>query len=183
MDTLEAKKCESCDSTFDRSLSYCPLCGNRLITVNTIIGHILDGRYRIDSVLGRGGMGVVYGATHIHLDTVCAVKILHPEMVSHQGAIERFRREARAAGRIQHPNAIQVTDFGVAPENVVYLVMELVHGPTLREIVRDKGTLSLEEAGKILQQVCGAVHAAHESGVIHRDLKPDNIICLLYTSD
>jgi len=176
MDTLEAKKCESCDSTFDRSLSYCPLCGNRLITVNTIIGHLLDGRYRIDNVLGRGGMGVVYSATHIHLDTTCAVKILHPEMVSNQGAIERFRREARAAGRIQHPNAIQVTDFGVAPENVVYLVMELVHGPTLREIVRDKGALSLEQAGKILHQVCGAVHAAHESGVIHRDLKPDNII-------
>ena len=176
MDTLEVKKCESCDSTFDRSLSYCPRCGNRLITVNTIIGHILDGRYRIDSVLGRGGMGIVYRATHIHLDTACALKILHPELVSNQGSIERFRREARAAGRIQHPNAILVTDFGVAAENVVYLVMELVHGPTLRDIVRDRGPMTLDEAGRILHQICGAVQAAHESGVIHRDLKPDNII-------
>jgi len=181
MDTLEAKKCESCNSTFDRSHSFCPRCGNHLVIIDTVIGKTLDGRYRIDSVLGRGGMGIVYRATHIHLDTVCAVKVLHPELVSNQGAIERFRREARAAGRIQHPNAIQVTDFGVAADNVVYLVMELVHGPTLRELMRDEGPMTLERVGPILSQVCAAVQAAHDSGVIHRDLKPDNIIVQSHT--
>jgi eukaryotic-like serine/threonine-protein kinase len=176
MDTLEAKKCESCNATFDRGIQFCPNCGSRLVTINTILGQTLDGRYRIDSVLGRGGMGVVYKATHIRLDAPCAVKILHRELVSNQLAIERFRREARAAGRIQHPNAIQVTDFGVAADNVVYLVMELVTGQTLRDIIKSNGPLDVDRATAIFSQVCAAVQAAHDSGVIHRDLKPDNIV-------
>ena len=176
MDTLETKKCESCNTTFDRAIQFCPNCGSRLVIINTILGQTLDGRYRIDSVLGRGGMGVVYRATHIRLDAPCAVKILHSDLVSNQSAIERFRREARAAGRIQHPNAIQVTDFGVVNDNVVYLVMELVTGPTLRDIIKSSGPLEIDRAAVIFTQVCAAVQAAHDSGVIHRDLKPDNIV-------
>lgn len=176
MDTLEAKKCEKCDSVFDRSLTFCPQCGGRLIVVDTILGQTLDGRYRIENVLGRGGMGVVYRATHIHLDTRVAVKVLHPELVANQSAIERFRREARAAGRIQHPNAIQVTDFGVAAQGVVYLVMELVEGETLRDLLHREKRLEPERAVAMMRQICAAVDAAHQGGVIHRDLKPDNII-------
>lgn len=176
MDTLEAKKCESCDSVFDRSLTFCPQCGQRLILVDTILGQTLDGRYKIESVLGRGGMGVVYRAMHVHLDSRVAVKVLHPELVSNQSAIERFRREARAAGRIAHPNAIQVTDFGVSTQGVVYLVMELVQGETLRDLLRREKVLDPERAIAIMRQVCAAVDAAHQGGVIHRDLKPDNII-------
>src|SRR5262245_52127386 len=106
-----------------------------------MIGQTLDGRYRIESVLGRGGMGIVYRATHIHIDARCAVKVLNHELVANQAAIERFRREAKAAGRIDHPNAIRVTDFGVTKENVVYLVMELVDGKTLNELLFTEGPL------------------------------------------
>ncbi len=102
-----------------------------------MIGQLLDGKYRIESVLGRGGMGVVYKATHIHIDTEYAVKVLNPELVANQSAIERFRIEARAAGRIRHPNAIQVTDFGITPERFVYLVMEMVDGVSLRKLLED----------------------------------------------
>lgn len=176
MNTLEAKKCEACDSFFDRSLTFCPNCGQKLVVADKILGQMLDGRYRLESVLGRGGMGVVYRATHIHLDTQCAVKVLHPELVSNQAAIERFRREARAAGRIQHPNAIQVTDFGVAQDGVVYLVMEMVQGDTLRDVLKKEKKIAPARAIEWMLQVCAAVHEAHEKGVIHRDLKPDNII-------
>jgi serine/threonine-protein kinase len=121
-------------------------------------------------------MGVVYKATHIHIGADCAVKVLHPELVSNQSAIERFRIEARAAGRIRHPNAIQVTDFGITPDRVVYLVMEMIDGTSLRRLMEEATTFDLRRASHILNQTCAAVEAAHQRGVIHRDLKPDNVI-------
>jgi len=176
MSILEAKKCTTCGNTFDSSLSHCPNDGQRLVLIDALIGQTLDGRYRIESVLGRGGMGVVYRATHIHIDSEFAVKVLSPDLVANQAAIERFRREARAAGRIRHPNAIQVTDFGVTGERIVYLVMEIVDGKSLRELIDKQGAFDYRRAVNIMHQVCAAVEAAHQSGVIHRDLKPDNIV-------
>ncbi|MDX2043773.1 MAG: SUMF1/EgtB/PvdO family nonheme iron enzyme [Acidobacteriota bacterium] len=141
-----------------------------------MIGIVLDGRYRLESLIGVGGMGDVYRATHIHIDNEFAVKLLKPEFVADQTAIKRFRLEAKAAGRIQHPNAVRVTDFGVTPEKIVYLVMELVQGLSLRQLIRSEKKLDILRTINIVRQVCGAVEAAHHSGVIHRDLKPDNII-------
>ena len=176
MNTLEAKKCTACGNVFDKALSFCPNDGLRLVAVDTLIGQTLDGRYRIEKVLGKGGMGVVYCATHVHIDSQFAVKVLNPDLVANQSAIERFRREAKAAGRIQHPNAIQVTDFGVTPERVVYLVMEIAHGDSLRQLLNEAGAFDYRRAVEIMLQVCAAIEAAHQSGVIHRDLKPDNIV-------
>jgi len=170
------KKCPGCGSTYDSSLSYCTKDGQALVAVDPLIGQLLDGKYRLESVLGRGGMGVVYKATHIHIDTQYAVKVLHPELVANQSAIERFRIEARSAGRIRHPNAIQVTDFGITPERFVYLVMEMVDGISLRKLLENEQVLNLDRTNHILAQACAAVDAAHQRGVIHRDLKPDNII-------
>lgn len=176
MSSPEIKRCNACGRTYDRALSYCLNDGTPLVQDTSLIGMILDGRYRMDSLLGRGGMGVVYRATHIHIDTEFAVKVLHPDLVANQSAIERFRREAKAAGRIHHPNAIQVTDFGVTKEGIVYLVMELVDGQSLRELLIMERTFEYHRAVAIMHQACAAVEAAHQSGVIHRDLKPDNIV-------
>jgi serine/threonine-protein kinase len=150
--------------------------GSPLVQPETLVGLTLDGRYRLDSLIGMGGMGDVYRATHIHLDTEFAVKLLKPELVANQTAIKRFRLEAKAAGRIHHPNAIRVTDFGVTPERIVYLVMEIVKGRSLRDLMREEGPLDYIRTINIVRQVCGAVDSAHRGGVIHRDLKPDNIL-------
>jgi eukaryotic-like serine/threonine-protein kinase len=171
----ELKKCNSCGNTFPSSLSFCLNDGSPLVDLESLIGITLDGRYRLDSLIGAGGMGDVYRATHIHLDTQFAVKLLKPELVANQTAIKRFRLEAKAAGRIHHPNAIRVTDFGVTPERIVYLVMEIVEGRSLRDLMNLEGPLPYRRTFNIVRQVCGAVEAAHRGGIIHRDLKPDNI--------
>ncbi len=172
----DIKKCNSCGNTYPSNLSFCLNDGSPLVQLDTLIGTILDGRYRLDSLIGVGGMGDVYRATHVHLDTEFAVKLLKPEFVANQTAIKRFRLEAKAAGRIHHPNAVRVTDFGVTPERIVYLVMELVKGESLRSMMRNEGKLEYLRTVNIVRQVCGAVDAAHRGGVIHRDLKPDNIL-------
>lgn len=176
----ELKKCNSCGNTFPSNLSFCLNDGSPLVQVDSMIGVVLDGRYRLDSLIGVGGMGDVYRATHVHIDNEFAVKLLKPEFVADQTAIKRFRLEAKAAGRIQHPNAVRVTDFGVTPEKIVYLVMELVQGISLRQLIRSEKKIDVLRTINIVRQVCGAVEAAHRSGVIHRDLKPDNIIIELH---
>jgi serine/threonine-protein kinase len=176
MNPPKSRKCPQCSETYDDSVHYCLNDGTQLVPVDELLGKLLDGRYRIEKLLGQGGMGTVYRATHIHIDALVAVKVLNPELVSNQSAIERFRREAKAAGRIHHPNAIKVTDFGVAEDKTVYLVMELVDGESLRDLLWAGTIFDAGRAVSILTQVSSAVEAAHESGVIHRDLKPDNII-------
>ncbi|MGH9837494.1 MAG: SUMF1/EgtB/PvdO family nonheme iron enzyme [Blastocatellia bacterium] len=172
---LESRRCAVCGETYFPPTRVCLKDGAELQVVQTLIGTMLDDRYRIDDILGAGGMGTVYRATHVHLESEFAVKVLHPEMVSYDGAIERFRREAKAARRIQHPNAIEVTDFGVTADNLVYLVMEIVEGRLLREMINE-GRFEYHRTVELLCQVCAAIQAAHDNKVIHRDLKPDNII-------
>jgi serine/threonine-protein kinase len=172
----EVKKCNSCGNTYPDNLSFCLNDGSPLVPANTMIGTVLDGRYRLDKLIGEGGMGEVYCATHVLIDTEVAVKLLRPEFVANQTAIKRFQLEAKAAGRIHHPNAVRVTDFGVTPERVVYLVMELAQGRSLRNLIRNEKKFDYLRAVNIVRQICGAVDAAHRSGVIHRDLKPDNIL-------
>lgn len=142
------------------------------------IGQIIDGKYEIERELGRGGMGAVYLATHLGTERPVAVKIIAPEFMTRPEFVERFRREARAAGRLRHPNVVDVTDFGVADTDqgqVAYLVMEYLDGCTLGEVLDEEKNLPVSWTLDILEQVCSAVHAAHQQGIIHRDLKPDNI--------
>lgn len=141
-------------------------------------GQTLDGKYKIESQLGKGGMGTVYLATHIGTERPVAVKVIASEFMQRAEFVERFRREARAAGRLRHPNVVDVTDFGFSQTKsgeVAYLVMEYLDGCTLGEILDEEKCLPLNWAVDILEQVCSAVHEAHEQGIIHRDLKPDNI--------
>lgn len=142
------------------------------------IGQTLDGKYRIERELGRGGMGTVYLATHLGTERPVAVKIIAPQYMQRSEFVERFRREARAAGRLRHPNVVDVTDFGFAETSsgqVAYLVMEYLDGCTLGEILDEERNLPVQWTLDILEQVCSAVQEAHEQGIIHRDLKPDNI--------
>lgn len=143
-----------------------------------MIGQTLDGKYKIEKQLGKGGMGTVFLATHIGTERPVAVKVIASEFMQRAEFVERFRREARAAGRLRHPNVVDVTDFGFSETRdgeAAYLVMEYLDGCTLGEILEEEKLLPLSWTVDILEQVCSAVHEAHQQGIIHRDLKPDNI--------
>lgn len=144
------------------------------VLVDRLIGQVFDGKYRLDARLGGGGMGTVYRATHLLIDRPVAVKVLSQRFVGDETAQQRFRREARAAGRVQHPNAVTVTDFG-AHEGYLYIVMELLEGRTLRDLMAHEGPLDPARAVSLMLQTSAAVGAAHDTGLIHRDLKPANI--------
>lgn len=148
------------------------------MTKDGLIGRTLDGKYRIEKPLGRGGMGTVYLATHVGTERVVAVKVISPEFMERVEFVERFRREARAVGRLRHPNVVNVTDFGTAESPagpVAYLVMEYLDGHSLADELRSEKRLTLAWTIDVLEQVCSAVDHAHRHGVIHRDLKPENI--------
>jgi serine/threonine-protein kinase len=145
------------------------------VPVDPLIGVTFDGKYRLDERLGQGGMGTVYRATHLLIDRPVAIKVLNPRFVEDEEAQERFRREARAAGRLQHMNAVAVTDFGRTEDGYVYIVMELLIGRSLRDVLAREAPLDAARAVSLMLQVSAAVSAAHEAGIIHRDLKPGNI--------
>src|SRR5881394_1601255 len=146
--------------------------------LETYVGEILDDKYRLERLLGQGGMGAVYLATHLGTDRYVALKLIAPQFMRNAEFVERFKREARAAGRLRHPNVVDVTDFGFAragKESVAYLVMEYLDGCTLSDVLAEEKRLPLYWVVDILEQVCSAVHEAHHQGIVHRDLKPDNI--------
>ncbi len=142
------------------------------------VGQVLDEKYRLERLLGQGGMGAVYLATHLGTERYVALKLITPQFMRNEEFVERFKREARAAGRLRHPNVVDVTDFGFSGEGVgrvAYLVMEYLDGCTLSDVLVEEERLPLYWVVDILEQVCAAVHEAHQQGIIHRDLKPDNI--------
>jgi eukaryotic-like serine/threonine-protein kinase len=136
------------------------------------------GRYRVSSILGKGGMGVVYRATDPTLDRQVALKVLPPELTSQSDRLERFIREAKAASALNHPHLVSIYEIGsevVSGETIHFIAMELVQGSTLRELISD-GRIELRRGMLLLSQVAEALAAAHAAGIIHRDLKPENII-------
>lgn len=143
---------------------------------NHLNGRVIDGRYRIDSLMGVGGMGSVYRATRILIGDEVAIKILHTERVADPHAAERFRREAQAAARLKHPNAVSIYDFGISGEGLQYLVMELIEGQSLREVMKERGPLEPAFCAEVTAQTCAALDEAHRQQIVHRDVKPDNII-------
>ncbi len=149
-----------------------------MIDPDPYIGRLLDEKYRLERLLGRGGMGAVYLATHLGTERYVALKLITPQFMRNEEFVARFKREARAAGRLRHPNVVDVTDFGfahVGAEAVAYLVMEYLDGCTLGDVLAEEKRLPLEWVVDILEQVCSAVHEAHQQGIVHRDLKPENI--------
>jgi serine/threonine protein kinase/ankyrin repeat protein len=157
--------------------SLAPLSGNQMMA-GQMIGRLLDGKYRMEELCGRGGMGAVYSALHAGTGRRVAVKVIAPELAGNHEFIERFRREAKTIGRLRHPNIVNVTDFGITGENertLAYLVMEHLEGCTLAAKLKDGRPLPLADALDILSQTCAAIDEAHRLGILHRDLKPENI--------
>ncbi len=141
-----------------------------------MIGTMLDGRYRILRKLGEGAMGEVYLAEHVNLGRKEALKILQPALAAEPQFVERFRREARATNRVQHPNVVSVHDFGQLPDGRFLLAMEYIEGESLGALVDRIGRLPVPRALHILAQLADAVDHAHAHGVVHRDLKPENMM-------
>ena len=173
-------RCPTCGRQYPANTHLCvddksTLLADPNAIVDPLIGQVLDGKYRLEQELGVGGMGKVYRATRVADETPVALKVLHERLVEDEAARQRFRREAKAAGRLGHSNAVAVTDFGETSDGRVYLVMELLEGRTLREILAKEAPLETARAVSFMLQVSAAVAAAHAAGVIHRDLKPANI--------
>ncbi len=142
------------------------------------VGLILDSKYKLIESLGQGGMGSVFRAQRLHIGDEVAVKLLHHDLVREQKALERFRREARAAAMIRHPNVVSIHDFndGSTVETQPYIVMELVSGVSLGDLLRREGRMTAERTVRLMHDVCTGVGVAHRQGLLHRDLKPDNVI-------
>ncbi len=138
-------------------------------------GTVLDGRYRIEEEIARGGMGIIYRATHVTLDLPRAVKLITPQFARDRRYLERFRIEATAAARVDHPNVVAVHDFGEV-EGSPYLVMQYVEGVDLERLVAREGPLAPRRALALLAQIADGLDAAHAMGVVHRDVKPGNIL-------
>ena len=150
---------------------------------DALLGTILAGRYRIEELLGSGGMGAVYRAEHVHMRKAVAVKVLHREMTAFPEVVARFEREAVAAGRIEHPHVVSASDFGQLDDGSFYLALEFVEGHSLAKLVETEGALPPERALRIARQIAEALSAAHGVGIVHRDLKPENVMLVVKDGD
>lgn len=146
--------------------------------MSDLTGVLIDGRYEIQQLLARGGMATVYIALDTRLDRTVAVKVMHSHLAQDEEFVSRFIREAKAAASLTHPNVIAVHDQGwhQGGPPAVFLVMEYVEGPTLRDILRERGKMSVDAALDIVEEVLAGIGAAHRAGIVHRDIKPENVI-------
>ena len=167
-------ECPRCGRCEEAGTTVCPSDGAALKPGPA--PHVVDNKYRIEQLLGRGGMGAVYRSRDMRLDRLVALKVVRQELLEDGDARRRFRREAQIVARLQHPGIVSIFDFGTLAGGGAYLVMELVRGEDLRRVLHREGRLEPARAVKILTAVCAAIEAAHHEGVLHRDLKPENIL-------
>ena len=151
--------------------------------IDPLLGRVFEGRYRIESLLGRGGMGAVYLATQITMNKMVAVKVVKPEFSVNTEAAKRFHREAKAASSLSHPHTIRVFDFGQTPQRVLFMAMEFLDGRSLGRVLREGERLPLQRTLKIVGEIASSLVEAHERGLVHRDLKPENVILLKLAND
>lgn len=201
--------CPQCEAYLDKEAMFCADCGLplnlpgakthpyyehhhsaslptvRLKNPDPMIGRVIDGKYELTACLGEGGMAVVYRARRVHIGDEVAVKILRQKFVSDDVALARFRREARAAAMLHHPNVITIHDFGETgdADARAFIVMEFIKGSQLRELLSSETRFSIERAVRLMRGICAGVGAAHRQGVVHRDLKPENILVVAPDED
>lgn len=178
------KVCPVCERKFPDKMTLCSADASVLKRLDDpLLGQTLAGKYKIEKLIKTGGMGSVYRGRHVLMDKTVAIKVLRPSLAGDDAVVARFSREAKAASKISHPHAVSVTDFGEAENGVVFLIMEYLDGRTLKEAITREGPLSLGRAVEIVRQVAGALDAAHGQGVIHRDLKSENIMLVSHNGD
>ena len=172
--------CPQCGTTYPPQVSICAVDGTVLSppkrTTDPVVGTVMAGKYRIDAVLGRGGMGAVYRATHVMLNKTVAVKTIKPNLIGSAEMVQRFQREARAATSLEHPNIVAVYDLGQADDGGLYIAMEFVNGLDLKEVIRASGPMPADRIVRLLTQVASALARAHRNHIVHRDLKPQNLV-------
>src|SRR5215472_3389089 len=176
-------ECPSCHTPVDASQRFCPTCGTALSPAepaqqDPMLGATLGGKYKVVRLLGEGGMGAVYEGEQ-QLGTTkrkIAVKTLHPHLSRDPKIKARFEREVGTVAELQHPNTIQVYDFGANAEGILYIAMEFLQGRSLADLLEKEGALAPDRVTRIMQQVCGSLEEAHGRGIVHRDLKPDNVV-------
>jgi serine/threonine protein kinase len=199
--TVNTVHCPKCKHLLRTTAQFCDNCGVSLNKFNAptleedstikgqtssdpLIGRVLDGKYKVLARVGGGGIGVVYRAEQLHTGAEVAIKVLHAQFVTEASFLERFRREARAAAKLNHPNIVRVYDFVEATDDSpAFIAMEFVQGKPLSTVLRDEGRINQERAITLMREICAGVAAAHQAGISHRDLKPDNIIVVAPSSD
>ena len=192
------KTCPECHAEFEDSISECPDCRaqftdklnespadnakEKSTKKNPLIGTCLVDRYQIVSLLGSGGTGVVYKAHHLKMDRSVAIKMMHSHMVARPEALKNFYEEAKTVAQLKHHNIVTLYDFGIGPDNQPFLVMDYVEGSSLKKLSDDNGPLSLEQIEPIISQIIDGLAYAHGVGVVHQDLKPENIMLTSFSN-
>ena len=191
--TQALTSCPACGIAFPLGARFCPACGTAIdatpasqrvavsvqqtlaSAVDPLIGKVVADRYRILAILGRGGMGVVYRAEHVHIGKLMAIKLLSGSLANDPQVLRRFQREARAVSKLNHPNTVQIFDFGES-DHLAFLVMEYLPGRDLATLIAEQTALPFERVAQIAAQIAASVDEAHKVGVIHRDIKPENVM-------
>ncbi len=168
-------ECPECGRCEEATVVRCPDDGHQMTPVPGT-PCLLERRYRIEQLVGRGGMGAVYRAHDTRLERPVAVKVIRADLLGNPDTRRRFRREAQIVARLQHPSIVSVFDYGTIEQGGAYFVMELIKGEDLRHLLQREPRIPLERATRLLTATCAAVGAAHREGVLHRDLKPENIL-------
>ena len=184
------KVCPVCSREFAPALTHCPEDGVALVALNTgagarpedLVGQIVEGRYKVERIVGKGGMGTVYAVRHIVVGKVAAMKVLKPGVEQSEGVLQRFVREAQTANLVKSRHIVEITDFGQLANGLFYVVMELLEGEDLTHALKG-GKLGRAEIIHIFVQVSEALSLAHEKGIVHRDLKPDNVFLVNESGD
>ncbi len=171
------KFCPRCSKRFPDNAQVCPHDGTNLVQLDDsdLVGSVLDNRYSILARIGKGGMGVVYKAEQHLIERIVALKVLNKEIVKEETAVKRFMNEAKAIASLENPHTVTLYDFGVTTDGLLYYTMELLDGRPLSTLLKDEGPLAIDVAARILFETLESLEEAHAKGILHRDIKPDNL--------
>ncbi len=171
------KYCDACHNTYPTDFATCPKDQTVLRPITDLVsGMVLRGKYRVEEKIGEGGMATVYRASHLHFNEELAIKVVNNALSGNQDFLDRFKREAVITRKLRHPNAVRLDDFDITEDGRPFIAMEYVRGKSLRAVLQEKGNLPIPRAFNIARQVALALGAAHQLGIVHRDIKPDNVL-------